>query len=211
MFHFFRVGFSHINCNNKNFKGVKIVIVLLYLKDMLSIFFRWRWAAITGVATLLAFFGVGQAGITLSNYGIALLILFFFLFIFLTISVLVQGYTWFRSAQYSPDVVSCIPARSEPPESEVFQIRSLIPLQVGQVISILRATDRGTGCLGILAVERELEGYLYQCSPLWISPPHKKDLTEGQLQISQLQATLFLNKSDLQTYVQDYSKLGGQE
>ena len=83
---------------------------------------------------------------------------------------------------------------------------SLIPLEPGQVINVLRATERGVGCLGVIKVERVLEPLLYQCAPLWISPMHKNDLASGRVHVAQLSASFLLTETDLLSFATEVSE-----
>jgi hypothetical protein len=177
-----------------------------YLRDLTKAFFKWWWAVITGIASLLPFFGFPGPSITVSNVVASIVILITFSLLFLTISVMVQGYEWYTDTHNEPVVESCIPARSSS-EPEVLRIRSTIPLEPGQVITVLRTTDRGTGCLGMVKVDRLVEPLLYQCAPLWISPLHKNDLAQGRVHVSQLSATFLLNETDLLSFAKEVSEL----
>jgi hypothetical protein len=173
-----------------------------YLKDLTSVFFKWWWAVITGIASLLPFFGFPGPNIAVSNIAASIVILLTFLLLFLTLSVVVQGYKWYTSANSEPTVESCIPAQSSS-DREVFRIRSTTAMEPGRVITILRTTDRGTGCMGMVKVERVAEPLLYQCSPLWLSPMHRNDLAQGKVHVSQLSATFLLNETDLLLFARE--------
>ena len=69
-----------------------------YLGTLMSPFFRWWWALITGVATLLAFFALKTNGLTLSGTQVALAVLIFFSLVFLMLSVVSQGFKWYSRA-----------------------------------------------------------------------------------------------------------------
>lgn len=167
-----------------------------YLRDITSVFFNWWWAAITGIAGFLPLFGLTGSNVTLTNVQISLIIFAFSTLFFLVFSVMARGYKWYSSAHNSPTVEACIAALSAN-DPEIFKVRSIVPLDPGQIITILRTTDRGTGCLGIVKVDRTLEPLLYQCKPLWIAPVHKNDLSQNQVHLSQLSASRLLTETDL--------------
>ncbi|MFN8503534.1 hypothetical protein [Kouleothrix sp.] len=176
-----------------------------YLRDITRVFFNWWWAAITGVVGFLPLFGLTGASITLTNGQISLIIFAFSALLFLTVSVVASGYKWYSNAHNSPSVEACIPATSAT-DPEVFKVRSVVPLDPGQVITVLRTTERGTGCLGIVKVERVLGPLLYQCKPLWIAPIHKNELSQNQVHLSQLSASLLLTETDLLQFAQEVTK-----
>jgi hypothetical protein len=177
-----------------------------YLRDITGVFFNWWWAAITGIAGLLPLFGFPGSSITISNVQASLVIFLMFTLLFLAISVLVQGYKWYSNAHNSPIVESCVAASSSA-EQEVFSIRSIIPLEPGQISTILRTTNRGTGCLGIVKVERVVGPLVYQCIPVWVAPVHKNDLSQNRVHLSELKASLLINEADLYLFAREARRL----
>ena len=176
-----------------------------YLGTIFRPFFCWWWALITGIATLLAFFNWKAKGMTLSGTLVALLFMLFFTLLFLVISVITQGFKWYTKAHCNPEVIACASATPDS-KLEVFHIKSLLPLEPGQVISLLRTFDDRVTRVGMLKVERRLNEY-YQCVPLWFGSGHRQDLKLGKLQPRHLTASLFLNESDLSRYLKD----GGEQ
>ncbi len=173
------------------------MIILRFLKDLTSVFFKWWWALLTAIATFIPLFSL-PAKSTLSNTIIAIIIFVFFLMIFLTLSVISRGYKWYLGSHNAPSVMSCISALTGQNE-EIITISSVYELEIGQILTVLRTTNRGTGCFGLIKVDRRLSSLSdkYQCSPLWIAPVHRNDLVQNQVQITQLSTSLFLNYNDL--------------
>ena len=175
---------------------------LKYLGTLLTPFFRWWWAVITGIATLLSFFAWKADGLNFSGTQIAFAILLFFTLVFLVLSVVSQGFKWYARAYCNPEVIKCSPAANDS-ESEIFHLTSLLPLEPGQVISMLRTFDDGRViCMGMLKVERLVDDR-YQCVPLWLGPGHRQDLKQGKIQAKHLFTSLLLNESDLSRYIQE--------
>jgi hypothetical protein len=175
-----------------------------YILQLIKPFFNWWWAAISAVATLVSFFGMPNS-ITVDKVLIAIMIMVVLALIFLTFSVLTQGFQWFKKIQNPPRVVGFSPASRED-ELEIFRITSTTPLQPGQVMSLLRTTERATVCMAMVRVERHLENLTYQCRPLWIAPIHRRDLKEGRIHVSQLTTTTRLQESDLMTYTSEVKR-----
>lgn len=182
------------------------MIILAYIKDIFKVFFKWWWALITAVATFLPLFTLPDS-LLISKAIIVLAILVFCILIFITISVITQGYAWFVGSHNSPIVLSCLPAEAVGQErgiaDEVITVSSVHDLENGQVISVYRETNRGIGCFGIIMVDRRISSYSdqYQCSPLWIAPIHKRDLSDNHVQVSQLSTSLFINYNDFANYI----------
>src|SRR5690348_11889115 len=64
-----------------------------YLTLLVSPFFRWWWSAITGFASVLAFFLTPSQGLTLAPPLPAIAIFLGFMMTFLVLSVITQGYS----------------------------------------------------------------------------------------------------------------------
>lgn len=174
-----------------------------YLGILLTPFFRWWWALITGVATLLSFFAWKTSGVNFSGTEVSIAVMGFFTLLFFVLSVISQGFTWYIRAYCNPEVIKCSPAAANDSESEIFHLRSQLPLEPGQVISMLRTFDDGRViCMGMVKVER-LIGDRYQCVPLWIGAGHRQDLKQGKIQATHLSTSLLLNESDLSRYVEE--------
>ena len=175
---------------------------LKYVGTLLTPFFRWWWALITGVATLFSFFAWRTTELNLSGIQAALAVLIFFSMLFLVLSVISQGYKWYIRSYCNPEVIKFSPAANDS-ETEIFHLKSLLPLEPGQVVSVLRTFDDGRViCMGMLKVERLLSDR-YQCIPLWIGPGHRQDLKRGKIKEKHLSTSLLLNESDLSRYIEE--------
>ncbi len=177
--------------------------VVRYLGALTRPFFRWWWALITGLATLLSYFTLQATGVSLTAAQAAMGVFGTLTLAFFAVSVMVEGFGWYRQAHRQPTVVSCTPADAES-SPEVFQLTSVLPLDPGQVISLLRAVGDRVVCMGMLKVER-LIGERYQCVPLWIAAIHRQDLKQGKIQVAHLSASVLLNESDLTRYREEVS------
>jgi len=175
--------------------------VLRYLASLTRPFFRWWWAVITGLATLLAFFEWRSTGMQLSSTAVAVIVGVFLTITFFAASVIVQGFGWYTRSHGQPVIVTCTPANPESP-LEVFQLTSMLPLEPGQVISLLRTVGDRTFCIGMLKVER-IASSRYQCVPLWIAPSSRQDLKRGQIPLAHLSTTLLLNETDLARFKEE--------
>jgi hypothetical protein len=171
--------------------------MLSTLRCNTSVFFKWWWAVLTAIATFLPLFGL-PARTTVSSWVIAIVLFAFFLLLFLTLAVVSRGYKWYLGSHNAPSIESCLPAIPGQDE-EILTISSIYDLELGQILTVLRTTNHGTGCFGIIKVDRRLGSLSdkYQCSPLWIAPGHRNDLAQNQVQPSQLSTSLLLNYNDL--------------
>jgi len=76
-----------------------------YLGTLMSPFFRWWWALITGIATLLSFFAWKTNGLTLSGTQVALAVLILLSLLFLMLSVVRQSFKWYSRARLSKNAL----------------------------------------------------------------------------------------------------------
>src|SRR5688500_854755 len=74
-----------------------------YASLLLGPFWRWWWAAITGVASLLSFLAVPQGGVTLSKLELSLWVLAGGVVVFLLLSVLTRSWGLFMA--YRGDLI----------------------------------------------------------------------------------------------------------
>jgi hypothetical protein len=81
-----------------------------YIRALTQPFFRWWWALLTGVATLLSFFQWQQKGMNLSGVTVALSVCLVLTLLFFVGSVVTQGFGWHTQSQRQPVVVACTPA-----------------------------------------------------------------------------------------------------
>ena len=73
-----------------------------FVTELFSVFFRWWWAAITGVFTLLGAIAVPTAGITLGRYEVAGALFLFSFTLFLTLSVVAVAWRWYARIESRP-------------------------------------------------------------------------------------------------------------
>lgn len=172
-----------------------------YLGALTRPFFRWWWALITGVATLLSFFAWRTSGVTLSGLQATVGVCLVLTIAFFALSVVLEGFKWYALSRWQPEVVMCAPADSDSP-TEVVHLRSAVSLEPGQVISLLRRFGDRQVCMGMLRVERRIEDR-YQCVPVWLAAVHRQHLKQGRIHVAQLSASLFLNETDLRRYVEE--------
>ena len=128
------------------------MIILKYIQDLTTVFFKWWWAVLTAIATFIPLFSFPD-NIIVTKSVIAIVFFFFSLLLFLTLSVVSRGYRWFIGSHNAPFVETCLPGIQGQIE-ETLTISSVHELELGQILTVLRTTNRGTGCFGIVKVDR---------------------------------------------------------
>lgn len=147
-----------------------------YLKWVFQPFFRWWWAAITGSASIAAFFGTPKSGVMISNIGVFIIIFLSFTLIFLTISVIIQGWLLFWDKNRQLKLVSV--RRSNDLSSDwIFVISGYLRESNGTLIEISRPLEDTEVPFAIVKVVGTTDKGYYQAIPIWISPGHLRDFT----------------------------------
>jgi ABC-type sugar transport system permease subunit len=135
------------------------MILLTYFTDLVRVFFKWWWAVITAIATFFPLLTL-PTSITVNKNLLAVGIFRVCILLFLTLSVVIQGHKWYLGSHNAPKVVTCLAATTSGHEGEasdeVITINSVHDLEMGQILTMFRETNRGVGCLGIIKVGRRL-------------------------------------------------------
>jgi hypothetical protein len=142
-----------------------------YLGWIFKPFFLWWWTAITGTASILAFLGSPESGISLPKIAVAILIFFFLALIFLTVSVMIQGWSLFWDRYRQLEVISI--RKSKDLGSEwIFVISGYLQESQGTLIEICRPLEDTEVPFAIVRIVGKTEKGNYQAVPIWISPGH---------------------------------------
>ncbi len=158
-----------------------------YVRDLLDLFARWWWAAITGVASILSWLAIPSEGISVSPTTIALFVFGAMALVFLTASAMIRGYRWYVNG-VQPRLARFIPA-SETDETVPctfvvdFRPGSARP---GYLLCLYRNVVGEDVCIAVLQLDRVLHDGRGQCVPLWISPGHLNELSQSRVDIGAL-------------------------
>src|SRR4051812_28800239 len=101
-----------------------------YFSFLVGPFFRWWWALITGLGTLLSYKLTPDSGWRLGPIGVLLLTVLGFTLSFLTLSVAYQGWQLFRG-RYAELVLCSIQKSKDLGADWVFVVRAGIDLPTG--------------------------------------------------------------------------------
>lgn len=162
-----------------------------YISSILSGFFRWWWASLTGVASIVGLFVAPESGLILGRIALSILILVFSVLFFLTVSVLYHGWGIYKNRRGELRIADYVDNPDEGSKG-IFLIESAGDLQRGDVLEV-RAYD-GEVEIGISVAEitnKNTRGQ-HQCIPLWISSDHQRKLKSGEMSVNQLVGSRFL-------------------
>jgi hypothetical protein len=164
------------------------VLTKTYLTALLSVFFRWWWAALTGVLTIVAFFATPPEGLSVSGAVLAITSLTFLTLAFLTLSTLVVSWRWFSESGMHPVVERIVSSHSTGGQI-TFVVKSLsFPIGPGTFLALFRVSEYDIeACAAVLEVVAERkDGKGHQAEPRWISDAHKLPLQKGTVKADDL-------------------------
>jgi len=165
-----------------------------YLGLVFSSFFRWWWAAITGIASIAGWLFSPIPGITVSRYEMGLAILGVLVLAFLTISALYQCWRIYSDA--APIRV----ASFEKPKNGdfVFLLNSAVVLEAHTLLSFKRYSSEEIETVVALVevIERNSKGQ-YQTKSIWVSPALLKDMGVTRSILNDLIVSLAISSSTI--------------
>ena len=170
-----------------------------FWREVTGGFFRWWFAVASVLATFVTLLSWPPDRFHFAPWLAAVLVLLFTALTFLTVSVLYRARSWYRSSRCLLPVIRFTPPRAGCSEGTC-HVKSSMPLDIGQVLSVWRTTDNGTACMALVKVERSVlgqVGLVYQCLPAWIAPFQLDELTRGLVPTSELAASASVLSSDL--------------
>lgn len=159
-----------------------------YVRDLLDLFAKWWWAAITGVASILSWLAIPSEGISVSPTTIALFVFGAMTLVFLTASVMIRGYRWYVNG-VQPRLARFIPASETDDTAPCTFVVDFSPasLRPGYLLSLYRDVVGEDVCIALLELDRVLDADGHgQCVPLWIAPGHLNELSQARVDIGSL-------------------------
>lgn len=147
-----------------------------YLGWLFQPFFRWWWAMVSGIASIVALWGTPQSGVTLSNATAAIAVLIVSVLFFLTLSVLVQGWSLYWDRNRRLEVVSIRRDKDKDFNADwIFVISGYLQESIGTLVEVRRLLEDTEVPFAIVRVVGTTEKGYHQAVPIWISPGHQRD------------------------------------
>jgi hypothetical protein len=148
-----------------------------FLSLVFGSFFRWWWAVVTGVLSLLSWVFVPQ-GVELSRVAVTTLTVVWLALFFLCVSVSYQSWLLYRDRWTSAEVLGCLASDSYGGEF-VFLIKVEGPIGRGELAELRRYVSGVEVPIALVELmERNSRGQV-QARPVWLSPGHLRDLRMG--------------------------------
>lgn len=175
---------------------MKMNSFLEYAKTVLSPFFKWWWALITGVATFTGYILTSDAGLKIDRVSMLFLILVFFILIFLTFSVFIQGWQVFRDQSNEVKLVN-IQKNNDLGGEFVFIFSSFKPIENGTLINIKRRLGDIEVPFAIVEIISMNKNGNPQGKEVSIKPAHLRDFKNGKCSIIDLTASPYIFANQL--------------
>lgn len=156
-------------------------------------FFRWWWAVITGVASILGLALISDS-IRIGRGLLTVLILFGSALLFLCISMLHQGWSLYRNRLVAPKLLRF--HELEKPGAQFVCLVDSVPDEAQGKIAQLKRTINGVEVpfAVIEFADRNADGHVH-AGIIWISPGHLKDLQSNQFALADVVVDLFMNRN----------------
>lgn len=165
-----------------------------YLGFILGPFFRWWWAIITGLATLLSYELTPADGYRVSAQLALGLVLVLPSTTFLAISVLARGWVLFRH-QHSEFTVHSILRNRDFGSDWIFVIRTGRELPAGTLLDVHRRLGGVEVPFALIELISPTTDGLHQGVPRWLAPAHIRDFTSGKFAPSDTVVLRYLTTS----------------
>jgi hypothetical protein len=169
---------------------------LEYTKTVLSPFFKWWWALITGIATFAGYVLTSDSGVNVGRISILFGILIFFILIFLSVSVFIQGWQVFKNQNTEVKLVN-IQKNSDLGGEFVFIFSSFKPLENGTLINIKRQLGDIEVPFAVVEIISMNKNGNPQGKEFSIKPAHLRDFNNGKCSIVDLTASPYIPSSQL--------------
>lgn len=169
---------------------------LEFLGRLFNSFFRWWWAVITGIASLLGAISL-EGTIGIGKTGVALLILVSSLLLFLTVSAVYQSFRFLRGE--NARVINIVESDAYGGDY-VFAIDGLDSSFRGKVVELRRDTGDVEVTFALVElVETNIAG-TFQAKPIWLSSGHQYDLKRKKFSKNDVRVQTNVNSETLEKW-----------
>ncbi|MEP7126360.1 MAG: hypothetical protein ABJE95_35840 [Byssovorax sp.] len=167
-------------------------MILRYFQALFSVFFRWWWAVITGIFTILVPMLTPAAGITLTPIRLGVLLFVLSTLVFLLLSVISASWGWYTKGRTHPVLVELVPEQPGQTPLTFVVASEGDPLPPGSLLAVFRMMDHGVEvCAAVLEVRAErTDGGGLQAEPKWISALHQNALQQNKVKKNNLKLRL---------------------
>lgn len=161
---------------------------LSFISLILSSFFRWWWALITGIASILSWLLLPTSGISLSKLILSLSVFFASALFFLTMTTIYQGWLIYRD-NFEKIVVLGILRNDCYGGEHIVKMSGPINIMNGTIIQLNRFQDSVEVPIALVEIMEQNSRGEYQAKPIWFSPGHLNDFKRGKYAYSEINAS----------------------
>ena len=148
-----------------------------YLVELLRPFWASAWLYVTGLASVLSWYGIPNDGtLTLHKKGLAIACTVTVLFVLFLVSAIRLGLKSYLAGGIHPSVMKVIKSEESPPCVFIVNANGT-KLRSNSLLSVYREVNGVEVTVAVLRIDGErLDGGNHQCVPLWYSPGHLEPL-----------------------------------
>ena len=162
---------------------------------LFSSFFRWWWALITGLISIVSYLAV-PGDIHLNKFYSAILTFCVLTLVFLVISTVYQGWLLYKNRLTAPKVVGFLNSNIYSGKF-VFLIESTIPIEQGKIAELQRFDNGIESCFALIEFKECNSKGQFQAHPIWIAPGHLRDLQMNKFVMSDINVNLIVDLNTL--------------
>ncbi len=149
-----------------------------YLKFLFDPFFKWWWAAITGLASILGLLITPKTGVTLSQPAVFALTFCSMGMLFLVVTTVSRGWELYKYRFPEMTVVAMQKSKEFGGEFVVV-IRSATELTRGMIVELRRPLEYAEVPFALVEIKDQTSNGNYQALPIWSATNHKERLFRG--------------------------------
>ncbi|MCZ3364406.1 MULTISPECIES: hypothetical protein [Methanobacterium] len=166
-----------------------------FISLLLDSFFRWWWALITGLASLISLF-ILPDNIMINQAYFSILIIIISVLLFLCASTLYQGLSLYQNRLSAPKVIGSLNSKIYGGDI-VFLIESSSIIIPGKIAEFRRFHNGVEVSFALVEFMEENSKGQLQAKPLWISPAHLHDFKLQKFSTSDITVDLLIQSRTL--------------
>lgn len=174
-----------------------------YLSFILTPTFRWWWLIITGIASISAWLGLPEEGLSLSKQAFIIFMIVESMLIFMLISVIFNSLVLFRESKKI--LIHDYHMSTDYDDKKIiFILKSPIVLDNDMLLSLIRNCNGVEVCISLLHVEGKREDGIFQAKEIWMAPAHIRELNSKSISRNDLFVRRNLTFGEIKRFIDSY-------
>ena len=145
-----------------------------FFKLLFAPFFRWWWAVLTGVMSILSFYGVSNSGLVVPKGWVGFIVFVSLTLLFAAVSAIYQSWNLFKHRDSNIVVDSFYKVEDQDHAYSVI-LSGYLEEGVGTILPIYRKHRGSEVLFAVIKIERVTTSGQYQGVPFWISSGSLRD------------------------------------